>query len=146
MNICIMYLLTYLSCFYFCIYFIFNYLAAPGLSSWRGNSQLWHVGQFPDWGLNLDLLHWKHEALATGQPGKSHSYYFGKKKKNNYYVPNRWSINSCWIKKNDTIRVVLVFEICILRGETIVKLKSLLFSRSMAIERINGRNLLRYSA
>jgi len=49
-------------------------------------------------------------------------------------------------KKNDTIRMVLVFEICILRGETILKLKSILFSRSMAIERINGINLLRYSA
>ena len=49
-------------------------------------------------------------------------------------------------KKNDTIRMVLVFEICILKGETILKLKSILFSRSMAIERINGINLLRYSA
>ena len=42
--------------------------------------------------------------------------------------------------------MVLVFEICILKGETILKLKSILFSRSMAIERINGINLLRYSA
>jgi len=70
-----MYLLTYPSYFYFYIYFIFIYMAAPGRSRWCGNSQLWHVGQFPDWGSNLDLLHWQHE-----QPGKSHSYYFENKK------------------------------------------------------------------
>ena len=27
--------------------------------------------QFPDKGLNMDLLHWKHGVLATEPPGKS---------------------------------------------------------------------------
>ena len=41
----------------------------------------------------------------------------------------------------DWVRVVLVFEICILRGETILKLKSILFSRSIGEDlRVNTPN------
>ena len=36
-----------------------------------------HVGsQFPDQGLNLCPLHWKHGVLTTGLPGKFRDFFF----------------------------------------------------------------------
>ena len=71
---------------FFNIYFLFIYLAAPGLSciTWDLRWGMWDLLvaafellvaargiYFPDQGLNLGPLHWERGTLATGPPGKS---------------------------------------------------------------------------
>ena len=51
--------------FFFFFLYLFIYLASPGLSC-SMQDLVW----FPDQGLNLGHLHWEHEGLATGPPGK----------------------------------------------------------------------------
>ena len=57
--------------YFFFSFLIFIHLAAPGLS-WACKLLVAACGIYlPDWGSNLGPLHWEHEVLATGPPGKS---------------------------------------------------------------------------